>query len=104
ERRVDVPFPRRERLGGGPVDVVEGGEQAGLVELPGRQREGEVVAGAEVARGLVAQPGQLAYAVATLGTDLLRRLPRRPSFVGVVAGAEDLGDGVVVDPPAVDAP
>ena len=88
---------------GGPVDVVERGEQPGLVELPGRQREREVVAGAEVARRLVAQPGQLADAVGDLGTDLLRRLPRRPSFVGVVARAEDLGDGVVVDPPAVDA-
>ena len=33
ERRVDVALPRRERLGGGAVDVVEGGEQAVLVEL-----------------------------------------------------------------------
>ena len=104
ERRVDLALPGRERLRGDPVDVVEGGEQAGLVELAGRQREGEVVAGAEVARRLVAQPGELADAVGDFGTDLLRRLPRRPPFVGVVAGAEDLGDGVVVDPPAVDAP
>ena len=56
-----------------------------------------------VARGLVAEPGELADAVGDLGPDLLRRLPRRAAFVGVVARAEDLGDGVVVDAPAVDA-
>ena len=37
-------LPRRERRGGGAVDLVEGGEQAGLVELAGREREREVVA------------------------------------------------------------
>ena len=52
---------------------------------------------AERLRGLVAQAGQLADPVGDLGTDLLRRLPRRAALVGVVAGAEDLGDGVVVD-------
>ncbi len=69
-------LPLGERRRGGAVDVVERGEEAVFVELAGGEREGEVVAGAERLRGLVAEPGELADPVGDLGTDLLRRLPR----------------------------
>ena len=55
-----------------------------------------------VVRGLVAQPGELADAVGDLGTDLLRASHAARALGGVVAGAQDLGDRVVVDALAVD--
>ena len=61
-----------------------------------------MVAGAERLRGLVAEAGELADPVGDLGPDLLRRLPRGAALVRVVAGAQDLGDRVVVDALAVD--
>ena len=102
QRLVDGVLPFGERFGGDAVDVVERGERARLVELAGRQGEGEVVAGAQLPGGLVAQAGQLSDAVGDLGTDLLRRLPRGASRIAVVAGAQDLGDRVVVDALPVD--
>ena len=61
-----------------------------------------MVAVPERARGLVAETHQLADAVGDFRADLLRCRPRGAPFLGVVAGAENLGDGVVVDPPTVD--
>ncbi len=103
ETLVDRGLPVRERHGSGAVDVAERSEEPALVELAGGEREGEVVARAQCLRGLVAQPGQLADAVGDLGADLLRRLPGRATLLAVVARAQDLGDGVVVDASVSDA-
>ena len=98
-----VALPLGERRRGGAVDVVERGEQAVLVELAGRQREREVVAVAERA----ARPG-----CASRASSRMRSATSAPicfdashaarRVVDVVAGAQDLGDRVVVDAPAVD--
>ncbi len=87
---------------GRPVDFVERGEEPSLVELARRQRQREVVPGAEMARRPVAQAGLLAHPLGHLGADLLRRFPGLAPFALVVAGAQDLGDRVVVDLDAVD--
>ena len=102
ERRVGGRLPARERVGGEPVALVEGLEEPRLVHLGRRDREGEPVAVAERAGGLVAEPCELAHVLGDAGTDGLRRLPRLSALVDVVARAEDALDLVVVDRPAAD--
>jgi hypothetical protein len=58
------------------LDLVEPGEQLALVQLVLElERQRVVVAEAQPARGLVAQPDQLAQPALDLGADLLRGLP-----------------------------
>ena len=64
--------------------------------------EREVVAVAEVARRLVPQASELSDVGGDFRPDLLGRVPRRPPLGDVVAGAQDLGDHVVVDAATVD--
>ena len=75
---VERGLPRRERRRGRAVDVVERGEQPLLVELAGGEREREVVAVAELACGLVAEPRELADALGDLGARSASAPPRRP--------------------------
>src|SRR5581483_8492939 len=102
ERAVDLLLPGLETGSGLPVDLVEHGEESGLVHLAGAEREREVVAVADRAADLVAQASKLPHLARHLGPDLLRRLPGPPAQLGVVAGPEDLEDRVVVDPLAVE--
>ena len=87
---------------GRAVDVGQRREQPVFVEFAGLQCEREVVAIPEVACGLITQSSELADVSGDFGSDLLRGVPCRTSLGGIVAGAKDLGDRVVVDPTAVD--
>ena len=94
---VEFGLPCGERRRGEPVDFVERGKEARLVERVGREREREVVAVAEGAGGVVAQASKLAHVVGDLGPDLLAGFPCRAPLVRVVARAQDLEQRVVVD-------
>ncbi len=102
ERGVGGRLPARERVGGEPVALVEGLEEPRLVHLRRRDREGEPVAVAERAGGLVPEACKLAHVLGDRGTDRLRRLPRLAALGDVVARAEDALDLVVVDRAAAD--
>ena len=103
EGGVDVGLPFGERRARGRFDLVEGLEEAGLVELARGERECEVVPGAEVARRPVAQPGELAHLLGDFGAHLLGGVPCSAALGTVVTRPQDRGDRVVVDGLAVDA-
>ena len=70
---------RAERRGGELVDLGERGEQPVLVEVGRGERQREVVAVAEPARGPVAQAGELAHVGGDLGADASSTPPTRPA-------------------------
>ena len=99
---VEARLPRFERRRRRPVDLIEGGEQPLTVEVAGGEREREVVAVPEPSCRLVAEADELAHAIRDFRAHLLRRLPRGTATGRVVAGAQDVGDRVVVDALPVD--
>ncbi len=102
EGGVEARLPLVEGGRGRLVDFVECGEQSSAVELAGGEGESEVVAVAEAASRFVPESSELAHAVGDLVADLLRRFPCCSARRGVVARAQHVGDGVVVDALAVD--
>ena len=98
----DTAVEIQPRLDGDAVDFAESREEPVLVHLAGREREREVITEAQELRGIVAQTREIAHSLAHFGADLLRRFPRAPSLLGVVAAAKHVEDRVVIDARAVD--
>jgi hypothetical protein len=69
EAFVESALPARKRLRGRPIAGGEGLQQPALVELVGGQREVEPVATSEPARGVVAEPRELADVVCFLASE-----------------------------------
>ncbi len=102
ELPVELALERSERSRGELVDLGERREQAFFVEVGGRERQGEVVAVPERARGVVAEPGEAPYVGRDRGADALGGGPRSLALRAVGARAQYVDDLVVVDLDAVD--
>ena len=97
ESLVERTFPAPERRGGDAIGLGERARELALVELVGRQGEGEPVAVAETARGLVAQARELADIVGNDRAHGLGRLPGLAALDRVVALAKDALDLGIAD-------